>query len=107
MVDGGHDGMRDSEDINIMNCFLAQWKCKYKRRRRKFSAARIKAGSPIALAVKGEIHKNWSEDPGHHNDQSKTKRPPRKAAAATAKIESLPILLGVRGSLRSGRPGWG
>jgi hypothetical protein len=30
MIDGGHGCLRGGEDINIMNCFLAQWKCRRK-----------------------------------------------------------------------------
>jgi hypothetical protein len=58
----------------------------------KILNSRIKAAAPIALAVKGKFT-NTGLKTGHHNNQSKTKRPPRKAAATTAKIESLPILL--------------
>jgi hypothetical protein len=58
----------------------------------KILSSRIKAAAPIALAVKGKFT-NTALKTGHYNDQSKTKRPPRKAAAATAKIESLPNTL--------------
>jgi hypothetical protein len=53
----------------------------------KILSSRIKAATPIAHAVKGKFT-NTGLKTGHYNDQSKTKRPPRKAAAATTKIES-------------------
>jgi hypothetical protein len=58
----------------------------------KILSSRIKTAAPIALAVKGKFT-NTALKTGHYNDQSKTKRPPWKAAAATAKIESLPNTL--------------